>query len=308
MEGGPNEAQAKERNEKIENLWRRSFQGRTMFNDLPRFAQTIRVFGGSGDQLLRAPEPGAGAVKNLRELFAVLTERLEGPELAAEVVRTFERDFKTSEDVSNKTLFVKYFTELFGGEESRVVRLLQACNQSVPSPAIIELQKALISKSGQAGMTKDVKDSWIFHIHLPPEPVSKEEEEKEKAVGDPALDRWSGAVVRVEKREQHIMNMFQYQWQLVIHFDRAVQNVQSISLRIIDLMYHETLHANPTLKQGLLAILGPYLAPAVAKLAETREWCNEPPSLNEETRRTERRVRATHSVILPPFSMRQGIL
>lgn len=75
---GPSEASIKERNEKIENLWKRSFEGRTMFNDLPRFAQTIQVFGGTGDQLLHAPKAGAGAVKNLKDLFTVLTHELEG--------------------------------------------------------------------------------------------------------------------------------------------------------------------------------------------------------------------------------------
>lgn len=260
---GPSEASIKERNEKIENLWKRSFEGRTMFNDLPRFAQTIQVFGGTGDQLLHAPKAGAGAVKNLKDLFTVLTHELEGSALAERVARTFDEEFKGPEDVQNKAHFVKYLTDIYGGEESRVVRLLQACNQSVPSPAIIELQKALITKSGQAGMTKDVKDSWIFHIHLPP-PHAPEAADSPK--GRP------GAVVRVEKREQHIMNMFQYQWQLLIHFDEAVQTVRSISLRVIDLMYHQNLHAALPLKLGLVAILSPYLAPNVAQLAETREW------------------------------------
>jgi hypothetical protein len=261
---GPSEASIKERNEKIENLWKRSFEGRTMFNDLPRFAQTIQVFGGTGDQLLHAPKAGAGAVKNLKDLFTVLTHELEGAELAERVARTFDEEFKGPEDVQNKAHFVKYLTDIYGGEESRVVRLLQACNQSVPSPAIIELQKALITKSGQAGMTKDVKDSWIFHIHLPPPHAP--------GAAEPPKGR-PGAVVRVEKREQHIMNMFQYQWQLLIHFDEAVQTVRSISLRVIDLMYHQNLHAALPLKQGLVAILSPYLAPNVAQLAETREWC-----------------------------------
>lgn len=187
-----------------------------------------------------------------------------GAALAERVARTFDEEFKGPEDVQNKAHFVKYLTDIYGGEESRVVRLLQACNQSVPSPAIIELQKALITKSGQAGMTKDVKDSWIFHIHLPP-PHAPEAADSPK--GRP------GAVVRVEKREQHIMNMFQYQWQLLIHFDEAVQTVRSISLRVIDLMYHQNLHAALPLKLGLVAILSPYLAPNVAQLAETREWC-----------------------------------
>lgn len=281
-------AMVKERNDKIENLWQRSFEGRTMFNDLPRFAQTIQVFGGStGDLLLHAPTSGAGAVRNLHDLLVVLTRELEGDELADRVNRTFAEQFRSPEDVQNKTLFVKYLTDLYGGEESRVVRLLKACNQSVPSPAIIELQKALISKSGQAGMTKDVKDSWIFHIHLPPSSPSPSSSSSSSslstttssssssslALSDSKTGGRPGAVVRVEKREQHIMNMFQYQWQLLIHFDEAVQTVRSISLRVIDLMYHENLHNNAQLKAGLVAILTPYLAPNVAQLAETREWC-----------------------------------
>ncbi len=160
----------KERNEKIESIWKRAFEGRTICTDLPRFVHSIKVY--KDGQAIFASEQSSKASKStsqlLCDLISSLVTHLESPVKGAAIEDQFFNYFKNNDDLQNKPLFVKYLTEQFNGEEGIVVRCLQTCTQSVPSPAIIELQKTLISASGQRGMTKDVKDSWFFHIFLPP--------------------------------------------------------------------------------------------------------------------------------------------
>jgi hypothetical protein len=68
----------------------------------------------------------------------------------------------------------------------------------VISPALIELKMNM----GVTNMTKDVANSWFINIII----------EKNKEL-----------FVRTRKKEQHINNLFQFEWSLILHYDQNVR-------------------------------------------------------------------------------------
>jgi len=89
---------------------------------------------------------------------------------------------------------VRFLNEIFGGNDSKVVRLIKSCNQAIIAPVIIQLKTHL----GVENMTKDVAKSWTTKIFVERDEI----------------------LVCIYKREQQLENLFQYEWELMLTFDR----------------------------------------------------------------------------------------
>lgn len=99
-----------------------------------------------------------------------------------------------------------FLNEKFGGDDSKVVRLIKACNQAIIAPVVTALKTQL----GVENMTRDVSKSWITKIYVEEEQI----------------------MICTYKREQQLQNLFQYEWELILVFDR--KEVSIILLMYLD--------------------------------------------------------------------------
>ena len=145
---------------------------------------------------------------------------------------------------------VDNFIQSIGGDESPLVMVLKAVNQVAISPAVIELKMVL----GMGNMTKDVRNSWIYTIHVNEDTV----------------------IVTSRKREQCIKNLFQIEWVLQFTFDRtSMYKCTQVKLTIEDLLFHADLHLKPEKfdkKEEIKRLLRPYTTDEVLKASETKTW------------------------------------
>eukprot|EP01087_Luapelamoeba_hula_P017045 TRINITY_DN5332_c0_g1_i3.p1 TRINITY_DN5332_c0_g1~~TRINITY_DN5332_c0_g1_i3.p1 ORF type:complete len:747 (-),score=122.63 TRINITY_DN5332_c0_g1_i3:151-2391(-) len=259
----------------------KKFKGKTA----KRSSLLMRLGGGSsGDHAVafppgnleerveHAPTPGIeNQNTNLSRLLVALAGHLE-PYQKRDIESSFSRYFydkHAGKQIENKASFFSeeirkgilgYLKDEFGGDSSRVVYVLKAFNQAVISPAITMLKLAI----GVQYMTKDVKDSWFIKVRLPYHKIPE--------------SPTAPVVVRVstEKREQHIHNMFQYQWRLDIDLEFGAvgeMSVQDVRLSITDLMFHEYVHSQcPENKIALKKVLDTMLEAGVYERSHTRIW------------------------------------
>jgi len=183
---------------KILNILQRPFATLPVAIDLPRLSSLMCVERKTqtGEVEVVYSPADTSVTTNLRLLLAALSINLE-PEIDRNVDKAFENYFSKG-NVEIARVLVKFLQQEFGGDESKVVRVVKSCNQAVISPALIELKMSM----GVTNMTKDVAHSWFITITI--------EHNKE-------------IFVRTRKREQHINNLFQFQWQLVLHYDENVR-------------------------------------------------------------------------------------
>ncbi len=137
--------------------------------------------------------------------------------------------------------------EFQGGNNNKVIKLLKTFTQALVSPVIIELKTLL----GQQNFTKDVKESWMTTVTL---------EQSQINVG-------------ILKREQHLQNLFQYQWRLTLTFDRDI-SCKQVDVVIQDLLFHESLNAPQGVerKEEIKQKLARYCSEGVLKASDCKPW------------------------------------
>jgi hypothetical protein len=204
---------------KVVELLQRPFAQLPMSSDLPRLTN-IRVVDEKGRSEYEQPPATAPTLAKLRYTFVALTALLLDDKAVEMTKNTFDQHFAEGLDVSK--LSMEGFLQKIGGDQSPVVQVLKAVNQSAISPAIIHLKLKL----GLVNMTKDVRDSWFYEVIV------------SASTGQ--------VVVASHKRDQSIKNEFQYEWVMAVHFDKTA-NTDDISESLNSSKLAEDLSSSKTL-------------------------------------------------------------
>eukprot|EP01088_Endostelium_zonatum_P010248 TRINITY_DN23622_c0_g1_i1.p1 TRINITY_DN23622_c0_g1~~TRINITY_DN23622_c0_g1_i1.p1 ORF type:complete len:302 (-),score=42.50 TRINITY_DN23622_c0_g1_i1:63-968(-) len=233
--------------------------------DLPRLVHVLTI--SKNQKLLFTAQLGVPALSNLENTLIVLTQELLGQEqkkIVSLITSLAEKHFLIGKDQPDKVIN-SILTEAFGIpgtpiDSNPVVKILKAMNQSVMAPALIELKMTL----GIQNMTKDVAGSWKINVDF------QEGANKEKTI-----------VVTSLKREQHISNMFQYQWCLSFVFQATSPNssdvqCKDVSVKVTDLVFSEDVCKKPGLKEEVKETLKKYITDQnILILAESKPWTQQ---------------------------------
>ena len=227
-----------------------------LHTDLPRLAHIITI--SKSQKTLFKAQLGVPAVNNLENILIVLTQELLSPDekrTISSITSSVEKHFLIGKDQPDKIinfLLNESFSYTGSLDANPVIRILKSMNQSVMAPALIELKLAL----GLNNMTKDVAGSWEISIDF----------EDEKTI-----------IVKILKREQHIINMFQYQWSLTFVYQKQNEldvQCKDIYVRVTDLIFNnEEILKKPALKDEVKQVLKKYVAdPNILLLCDTKQW------------------------------------
>lgn len=171
----------------------------------------------------RRTSSGSRAVASVVQQYTHLFEHIISPNATASIQVPLDQ-FRTEIDISDHASLNSFFFRYFG-EESRTMKLLKACNQSILAPAITNLKKGLYGKL----QYKDVPGGWTIHMFLGSDTVRVTHRRKEQ-------------VTQQRPEDLQILRCFQFEWELVIDFDsrEEMNDIESVSLRLVGLDFSES--------------------------------------------------------------------
>lgn len=236
--------------EKMAEIMAKSYQLLPMGTDLPRLTNIHLYANGKRLPGVEVPEGAGDTMKiiyKLQHTIGTLCRLCHGEKYMADVLSKMKEIFfgSLSNEEEAPALITKdhinALLEYLGGDSSPVVAILKPINQVAISPATVELKLGI----GMQNMTKDVRNSWYFEIHMNDNEV----------------------LVTSHKKDQCIKNLFQYEWLLsfklaITRKKDIVTHVQfeSVDLEIIDLLFHQDVHnSNPKKKEEIERAASKYI-------------------------------------------------
>jgi hypothetical protein len=124
-------------------------------------------------------------------------------------VPTYFGDDNPNGDVSKRLL--EYLQQVVG-EQSKTVKILKACNQSIIAPAVYRLK----SVAAEAFPYKDVRAGWRIYITISEKDVQVAHKKWERSFED---------------------DSFHFKWEFVMVFDKDMKDLQSATLQITEVKF-----------------------------------------------------------------------
>eukprot|EP01104_Vermistella_antarctica_P004487 TRINITY_DN14929_c0_g1_i1.p1 TRINITY_DN14929_c0_g1~~TRINITY_DN14929_c0_g1_i1.p1 ORF type:complete len:313 (+),score=58.56 TRINITY_DN14929_c0_g1_i1:110-1048(+) len=165
------------------------------------------------------------SLKAVRTVVCAVAKHLETPE-KCELIRSTLDTFVENRDVSELELVMRELFEKIG-EDCKTARVFKVIHQGI----IFPVKHLLISTFTELGMTKDAPatdpDSWKIRVTLAKDTVAVVHHRREMSmpVSGPG-------------------KQFYYDWELQMMFDVEMRDLESVSLRIINLNVSDEIDPN----------------------------------------------------------------
>jgi len=190
------------------------------------------------DYVLMVNSPPVSKDKRTLDVLITLVSLLEGEEKSQKVRESYYKYISHSVDLHDKDISaeLKVFLNEVLGEDSPTVRVLKACNQAIIAPAVTQMSISLRDTMG-------IKDGLGWNIRIAVN------------ASDVTVTHW--------KRQKHVPKkpptdpeLFDFEWELSISFDRNIDKITSFSFLLKEVKFHES--ASKTQQDEIKCILNDY--------------------------------------------------
>ncbi|KAL0490307.1 methyltransferase-like protein [Acrasis kona] len=237
--------------EAVRNIWLKDISELPVSKDLPRLAKKIKIHDSVNDVINYIDQPtDEGELKPstpteidgtvgeqhrdevlnrcMYSIVMSMSQELRdfNQNMSGMTLQMFEREINVTDHKSIQNFLTRNF-----GNNGRVVKVLKACNQSIIAPPVTQLKKLLLDKIDY----KDVKGEWTINIHISPVTTGHGEDRREDV----------SVIVAHRKKEQVLVKrkityelVYQFEWEFTIRFTRNVEDIESISLRLGDILFN----------------------------------------------------------------------
>ncbi|MDP2435700.1 MAG: hypothetical protein Q8P67_08160, partial [archaeon] len=159
--------------DKCREIYYGSIEKMAIHSDLPRLARNFEIVDIDGNSVLHLDSEDSIGACCLKVLCALARALLPEP---AEAVALIQERWAMDEN-EDKAAYILRFLQQTLGEQSRVVRILRACNQAVLAPFVTRVKLGL----GDALAHNSTRNSWKIHIRVHPDCVLVTHTKREQA-------------------------------------------------------------------------------------------------------------------------------
>jgi len=217
--------------DEIIDKWRRPATSLPVQIDLPRLIYKFEITDKLGQSLLPSNIKDMQRGELLKLLFDTLNRLFAmSTTEQTEFNRVFDELVEPTKD-GDISIRLSYFLEHIG-DNIPAMGVLKACNQSFLAPAVIMLK----SRLGGQLRYKDLRDGWYINIQITDSEIILKHRKTEQSF------------------ESNPDSQFQFDWELTLTFNRAVTELKTVNLHVVDIRYSsEILEVKKVKLQNLLA-------------------------------------------------------
>lgn len=218
--------------------WSRPVKTLPVHVDVPRLARKMAIYADNNKNhvLHAAKDTGAGLSDDaplgtvnkhpdaqlhdqriIRDIILTLSIHLGEPK---EQQRHIEAKFPEYFGPGDTSVALREYMENVVGDDSKVIGVLKACNQSILAPGVLKLKFSV----GNQFPFKDMRGSWRIDIIVDKDKVTVIHSKRERSFEDSPSD------------------YFEFGWSLAMVFDKDITDLQETLLFIEDISYGSDVH------------------------------------------------------------------